>query len=363
MPIVGGATSRGRRVVFGGGEGAPDVEVEVATRRCSCAVASCWHLGVVRELVDKVGQEFQYLATSALHKEVRRGDLVRAAQWGRVKAAYGGASKVKAYVSNIVLEETRNFDLMLRYAKQGGHDPHQVLAAVVGSRKKWELPGRVEAFSAYVQAYANVFEKVQAKFTVAPQVLRDVLLNSESLLELYEHFWIVKLLQQPDLELVLWTALRDRSERCSDPIQAALGFKPYGGSCAGFYQAKMGCELVTGLYTPEMNAVDVLPAPILAPDVFSIPSMPSYVCDNHTRVGLKLLVPNLHRIEPGKPLPSGIDIRWSGLLRGVAWRYFAFAQFGMGYKDLAWERVSIPFTTWRYVDLVDRFFYPRLYRK
>jgi hypothetical protein len=42
-----------------------------------------------------------------------------------------------------------------------------------------------------------------------------------------------------------------------------------------------------------------------------------------------------------KPLPYGIDLRWSGQIECVAWRYAVLAQFGDAYREVPWERVEM----------------------
>ena len=46
-------------------------------------------------------------------------------------------------------------------------------------------------------------------------------------------------------------------------------------------------------------------------------------------------------MEPGKPMPKGIDIRWAGHDPGMIWRFYAFQQYGMEYKEKEWEETEI----------------------
>ncbi len=73
---------------------------------------------------------------------------------------------------------------------------------------------------------------------------------------------------------------------------------------------------------------------------------PPYVYDRHVRQGARRIEEHRETIAPMKPLPDGIDLRWSGQIEGVGWRYAAFAQFGEAYREVPWEHVEMTAQYW-----------------
>ena len=94
--------------------------------------------------------------------------------------------------------------------------------------------------------------------------------------------------------------------------------------------------------------------------VLTIPALRSYIYDSHTRPGRARLVRFLDDIAPEVPMPEGVDLRWSGMARGVLWRELAIEQ----HADTAvpWESVKIPAQLWQAAHRLDGFYYERLYR-
>jgi hypothetical protein len=136
------------------------VPVSVPTRKCGCGVAKCEHLVLLSDLLDSGGKATHYVATSAMHKEIRRSDLYRASLWARVKSITDGGYAAKAYAANILLEETRNSDLLVRLGGLRGLSVRDVLSPVTLSVKKWELPGKHASFAEYVRSYVVAKERV-----------------------------------------------------------------------------------------------------------------------------------------------------------------------------------------------------------
>ncbi len=69
---------------------------------------------------------------------------------------------------------------------------------------------------------------------------------------------------------------------------------------------------------------------------------------------------HLPEVAPGRPSPSGLDVRLSGMIRGVLWRHKSYEQFGVKWAAKSWEEVEIEPEWWAYACSMDHHFYPRL---
>jgi hypothetical protein len=341
------------------------VSFDTTARTCSCGKSDCEHAKTAKDLLDNKGDDFKYTATSALHKEIRRSDLLLATRWARIKAMTYGGYNAKAYAANIVLEETRNAKLMVDFHSLAGKTVRDVLNPMTLSLKKWEIPGKHEDFATYVLSYSRVIRAHLADedFISADRVTSTVM-NATNLGELFDAFWMSKLSDERGDRIACKAAFRDaireRVKGLGPEIEAAANHQPKFGSCSDFYQGKLVSEMIAGRWDFSHNTIARTPPPS-DDEVLYVPFAHNYAFDNHTRRGL-IELRRLSEVEPKKPLPGALNIRWSGLLRGVAWRYYAFAQFGDRYRNCAWEDVEIPKDVWASVDEVDGFFYPRLYR-
>lgn len=334
------------------------------TLACSCKQADCLHVSIAKDVFYNGGDTFKYTVTSALHKEIRRSDLQAATRWARLKALIEGGYRAKTYAANIVLEETRNAHLMVDFSKPNGRAVRDILNPMVVARKKWELPGGEVPFASYVGGYADAVKLwVADKESLTTPLAVSVAHGARDLRELFKAFWITKMSvdgKQPDMQWLLLEEHEAQLAAAGRDVQYAR-HRPKVGTCSHFYQGKITSMMVTGAWTSEAIESKAQRA-FIDDDTVIVPAIHDYIYDNHTRIGLARLKP-LFEVAPRVPLPGKLDIRWSGLLRGVAWRYFAFAQYGWDYGAQPWERVDIPPQVWADVDLVDAYFYPKLYRK
>jgi len=117
------------------------------------------------------------------------------------------------------------------------------------------------------------------------------------------------------------------------------------GRCA-FEMRSMMVESLLGGWNDSMN--DFCHDPELAVPVhdgLTIRRTPLYAFDAHVRKGKRLLSEYAPLLGPGKVVPQ-LDLRWSGQLVGVAWRYAAYFQHGMAYRDTPWHEVRMTPEFW-----------------
>ena len=88
-----------------------------------------------------------------------------------------------------------------------------------------------------------------------------------------------------------------------------------------------------------------------------------FVFDQHTFRGLALLKRHWKDIGPGKPMPPGLDLRFSGSVLGCFWRECAFQQYGAGFVDARWEDVMIQPRHWQLSIKLDSHFYTDFHAK
>ena len=99
-----------------------------------------------------------------------------------------------------------------------------------------------------------------------------------------------------------------------------------------------------GAWDPTQDEVVALPE-LPEPRLLHVKRFPDYAYDMHTRRGKQLIEKWERSIGPGIAMPPGLDLRWTGMMYGVGWRYFAFDQFGK--TDVPWEDVKIAKRTWK----------------
>lgn len=302
---------------------------------------------------------FSYVIRSALHKEVRRGDIAMASRWGKLLALASGEPKVRAYVKQILFEETRNLSLLSVWKGARGFDADTMVRQITASTKKWEMEERRGAFERYVFAYMRALPTLGKAFPKPDEIQAAV--ASADLDQLYEMFWRIHISQNTAVLAAFDNAIRVAlSESGDDNKETFSNLWP-----THFYTTKVGCELLAGVWSGEANRLvrDMTVSISSEPAVIDVPHIEEYAYDNHTRPGLVKYVANLKNAHAGKKLPSGVDLRWSGMVRGACWREYAHAQHGADYVNTPWEKVEIPKDVWNAVVHVDGFFYGSLYRR
>lgn len=312
---------------------------------CTCGYRWCEHYAFAKDVVSG-GGGVAYVLKSALHKEIRRGDIARARITSRWLAHILNPSTVKGYCAKVLLEETRNAALYLALSSLRGKETEDVVVKVVSSRKKQDIVARRGSFLDYCAGYAAACS-TKARF--GPKDAK-----SDNPVDLFTAFWALRLAGTFQ-ESSFRAALIERAVECGGWPKAVAEGKLYG-----LYAHKMLIEMLVGRWDESAN--EHAPVPPFEDDSDVIVMPDDYVYDNHTRIGRRRLADAFHKIAPGHPQPPGIDLRWSGLLLGVVWREFAAIQFPYpAYVSTPWEAVKIPDDAWEAASRLDRHFYKRFY--
>lgn len=123
---------------------------------------------LMREFYDEsVGRRFNaFEAISAMHKEVRRGDVEAALYWATVMVPHRGRHGVVGYLRNILFEETRDLGLaryILKVSSKGRSVSHIEMQRAVtrfcAAPKKWDLPWRYDIFIDEMRGYKKLADK------------------------------------------------------------------------------------------------------------------------------------------------------------------------------------------------------------
>jgi len=307
---------------------------------------------ICRDLVSNDGQNLRYVIRSAMHKEVRRGDVLAAARWARLMQLVDGEPAVRQYARRILFEETRDTALALDWRGKRGVSGERMVRAVAAAPKKWSLPVRIEAGVGRLRLLAYP-DALRAPPVSPGDIDRLVSAESPTLSEVMRLQWRVMLAAEAAVTTHLREALRRRAETLGDATFASLA----AGNEAWLDDVLL--ERLSGTIDPTAAEAGADRDAPLDDRVLTLPPLRAYVYDPHTRPGRRRLVQHLARIAPGVAQPAGVDLRWSGMARGAAWRAAATEQ---GLLDAAWEAVSIDAPLWSAAEMADAMYYEKLYR-
>lgn len=310
--------------------------------QCTCGEFACRHIKIATDIKKYNGFEFKYLLLSAMHKEIRRSDVNRAFHYARMLTAIYGNNFVSRYCKKIIFEETRNPNL-INYL---GHSWEADVTTISTAVKKWELPNRaghvVRKSKAYQDAVrmgpvtdANLFNK-DSYYDALTEFLRLNKFKSDQLL-------ISEFKRLADIapENPIGVLAKNSSEKLS------------------LYEYMTGLEIYYGLVKSEDHKFYDVSAPAEDGDDILYPR--DYVHDIHSRQGVRSLHKNWKNIRPSKPLPGGLDLRWSGSVLGCLWRESAYHQFGPEYRKIPWQQVKISDKDWSEAKIFDGMFYKKFY--
>lgn len=335
-------------------------KVEVTPQGCAaCTSKSCRHAKVFDDVKSYGGHEssdLQYVLKSAMHKEIRRGDVARALRWARWGEHYHGEDWPKTYVRGVLFEETYNIELLKRWKRLSRRGYAAFVSEIAASKKKWELPSRKGAFVSTVEAFARTFDL--APFATREELDAD-LKKAHTFEEVLNVFWgAMRSPSRKEAARWLVEGLRERatSPEARELAEGLWSVHPYFGPL-------MLIEMIYGKGSPEANLVNPIPEKdLLAEEVPTVPLYPMYAHDCHTSTGKARLRRNWGGIGPGVSAPATVDLRWSGMVIGVLWRELAFEQFGDSYKEAEWQDVKIPGEIWKAALKEDEYFYPGFFQ-
>lgn len=301
---------------------------------------------MARDLAPGGAQRSRYLFKSALHKELRRGDLHAASHWAAWVDRTCGPSTSLEYLRKIWSEETLNLDLAVRLHRDDIGLP-EALALFCQSKKVWEFPA---IWSAMERAWGPPPSKAKG---VGARTIRARV----------ETFDFDALVQQFNgssrfgqrraefrsrlaAELVVARRLSIEQQRVFE-IRFA----------SGRYEAE---DLVLLMLAGRLLPADAstyrderaAPVPRRLLDGSCVLAIPDYVYDYHTVAGRERLA-RWDEENPGRSLRLGvdtnpIDLRWAGGTMTLFWRFEAFRQVGStaAMDRLGWADV-LPTARWR----------------
>lgn len=306
---------------------------------------------ICADLTGNQGRNMRYVVRSALHKEVRRGDVAAAVRWSRILQLIDGPAAIRQIARHILFEETRNTELAMAWRGQRNLNPEQMIRAIAASPKKWQLSAHRGA--SYGQRRLLAYPTALRSSPITPPEIEQTV--NRSTLTLDEAFvlqWRVMLSGERPVQTHLHECIVRRAQRETDSVLQGLaaGNESHGD--------EVMLERLCGVSSPE--ACETGPDRDVAVDdrVLTLPPLRAYVHDPHTRPGMRRLTKHLSSIRPQHPPPPQVDLRWSGMARGAAWRA------ALGDKpETAWEAIDIPDALWHAAVQADAFFYARLCRE
>lgn len=335
-----------------------------------------------------LGTRFNSFETvSAFHKELRRGDHLRAFVWASVLSTYRGLKGVIKYMLNIVYEETRDHNLaahlLALYQKSLEETPDvadvcKAIGYFCAAPKKWELNHRYLIFQSEMAGYKNLANKYGYGVARAKEIIPadqipvlkktlikgfargDVVLVQEGLKGLFKaksdkshedhKLFIFKLLS--DILDNEYVNKFSNDHEGSAKIQHFIADRYNVMGDIGYHEINALCDSLTG----ESYEAGLLPSHIVKSILRAkklpsvplgvIPHIPLYAHDNHTWAGKALMRKYKNQLLPGAD-QRDIDFRWCGAYFGVAWRYLAYNQHKS--CNVKWNEVEWPNTLYQHV--------------
>lgn len=311
---------------------------------------------------------------SAFHKELRRGDIERAVFWGTVLANFRGVKGVNRYLLNILYEETRDHTLGRHILDQGRkHEWDDYdnmcrnIALFCRSKKKWELPHRMQFLQAEMDGYRALIAKYSRDVAKGGNIIRN-----DDLRPLLAKLKLEMAKPKPDLASTQYALKGLQKLKVDDidnhrasiintldnAIAAGQGKRRVGhatlfslisdragnGFGIGYHELNAYIDFLCGEpYSPgNTSSADILaayaaPAPKLRLGV--VPNIPLYAQDNHTWAGKALIKRFPDEWVPGAQ-QTNMDLRLCGAYIGVVYRHLAMQQFGR--IDCEWSQVGWP---------------------
>lgn len=335
-----------------------------------------------------------FVAVSAMHKEMRRGDVEAALYWATCMITHRGLIGVINYLRNIVFEETRDLALyayILRLSSHGKSvsrlDMNRAIARFTQAPKKWELPWRFEVFINEQKAY----KKLAAVYTYDVAKPGDIIPESEHKLlhkallcgfkeadPVKVQYGLKGLLKcksanADKLRVQIFNYLTDvlngvfpnkfeYDQEYAEKLHSLVLRRINGYGAPGYHELNALCDALTG--EPGGQSITTLPAAhhkriVSSPRLYQLPlgdfrRIPLYANDNHTWPGKALLRQyGATELQPGAN-QQHIDFRYCGAYMGVAWRLLAFKQKQT--TECKWGSVSWRTPPWLFSH-VDKMFY------
>lgn len=331
-----------------------------------------------------------FVAVSAMHKEMRRGDVEAALYWATCMIPHRGVTGVINYLRNIVFEETRDLSLYSHILRLSSHgksvtrlDMNRAVSRFTQAPKKWELPWRLDTFIAEQKAYkelAAVYSYDVAKpadiiAETEHKKLHKVLLTGfKEADQVKVQYGLKGLLKSKSangdkLRIAIFNYLTDvfngdfpnafeYDHEYTEKLHGLVLRRINHYGAPGYHEINAVCDALTG--ESGLQSIATLPLTqhkliVASPRLYTLPlgdlrRIPLYANDNHTWPGKALLRQyGATELQPGAD-QQHIDFRYWGAYGGVAWRLLAFRQHGTidcKWSDVSWRN---PVWLWGHVE-------------
>ncbi len=305
------------------------VQVDIDGQTCSCGGRRCAHLEMATDVVRDHGRRWRWLILSALHKELRRGDIVAARHWAAWLAHCDGPSAPLEYLRKIWSEETVDLDLAVWLHGETANVAEGV-ARFCAAVKVWEMPDWWPVFQEWSECDAGV---AQHSFgAAADQLVLALAAEDEAELAAARERALTELtatgrltFQQAEVFRTRYASQRFESE---DFVLAML----LADRLPRAERARSaGAEVDVALHWTDGSTL-LLPPP--------------YAYDYHSHFG-KARMRAWMAENPGRGFRFGVDtspvdLRWAGGIVPLFWRVQAWHQGGRAALDgLQWNELNV----------------------
>lgn len=331
------------------------VRVNYKNTCCTCnqyqVTGQCRHLAQAYRWINHFDR---YLSLSALHKEIRRGDLARARSWSEIMLRHQGENSLLKYLERIIFEESRNYSLFVRLQEKSISFT-DALTILTLSPKKWDLKFLNQPRS-HFENWHEGYRLSNARPPLSPIELNAAIRDNVSVAEIYSFYFDI--IKDKSLRPFLVGCLR---ELAADRKNEA--FKIYMTQDIGSsYEIMVGLELMMNLYGEEATK--------LRPEDYKttafIPAERIYHHDQHTARGKAFLRQNFWYAYNKRCFQiENIDLRYSGSLFGCLFREECVRQKGglkdSSGKDWQWKDVVIDARKYEMALELEQFYYKSKY--
>ena len=327
-------------------------------------------------------------AVSAMHKEVRRGDVEAALYWATIMVPHRGTHGVITYLRNILFEETRDLSLaryILKVSSQGRsvslRDMQRAVHRFCLAPKKWELPWRHDIFLNEMRGYKRLATKYGYDVAKPKDIIdfKDSKVLAETLLDGFAEADPVKLqyglkgwfksksTDHDHMKIDILNLLVDvlngehpnafeYDDDYAHDLQKVLMLRIRGNGGVGYHELNALADALSGepghdpraTITPTQHKLVVNYPKERRIKLGDMRRTPLYAHDNHTWGGKAKMRSHFAQLRPGAK-QTDLDFRMCGAYMGVAWRTLAYRQHGAidcNWGDVAWK----PKWLWEHLD-------------
>jgi hypothetical protein len=336
-----------------------------------------------------------FVAVSAMHKEMRRGDVEAAQYWASAMLPHRGRHGVITYMRNIVFEETRDISLLRLILKLSTYgksvserDMFNAVARFTETPKKWDLPHRLPIFLSEMEGYRKLINDFGIDVAKPHSIIPVSAYNrlQGSLLEGFAEADPIKIqyglkglfksknsedgngadgharhkVKLYNLLIDVWNDEHENAfEVDHDYTQELIDLltrRNANHGAPGYHEINALCDALCGESPSNAATLPALRRKLLAgkpkaylPPLGEIRRVPLYANDNHTWEGkAKMRRFGDVQLRPGAN-QTDIDFRLCGAYMGVAWRHLAVKQHGT--INVPWGKVKWnPKWLWGHLD-------------